>query len=225
MADLTGRRLLEKMGWREGEGLGQRGDGIKAPVALRSVEGRTGLGKREADDDALENAAKRSRAVLPSERTAREAPREFYCDVCDKQYATVSEFSNHLSSYDHHHRKRFQAMAQAQKNRGQKKQDRSHHFLQERIHRAKAQAAENDEPPATKSEEAPPSFLLPPQTPLTTTTTTTRKEEHAAVLLGDNPPATAPPLSSSSSSQPKSGQGTKFSSFSLLTKMKKLKKK
>ena len=29
--------------------------------------------------------------------------REFYCETCDKQYKTVGEFSNHLSSYDHHH--------------------------------------------------------------------------------------------------------------------------
>ena len=30
---------------------------------------------------------------------------EFYCESCDKRYKTVSEMSNHLSSYDHHHRK------------------------------------------------------------------------------------------------------------------------
>lgn len=30
---------------------------------------------------------------------------EFYCELCDKQYKTVGEMSNHLSSYDHHHTK------------------------------------------------------------------------------------------------------------------------
>ena len=30
---------------------------------------------------------------------------EFYCDICDKRYKNVSEMSNHLSSYDHHHKK------------------------------------------------------------------------------------------------------------------------
>ena len=30
----------------------------------------------------------------------------FYCAVCDKQYAKVTEYENHLSSYDHHHKKR-----------------------------------------------------------------------------------------------------------------------
>ena len=30
---------------------------------------------------------------------------EFYCESCDKQYKNVAEMSNHLSSYDHHHKK------------------------------------------------------------------------------------------------------------------------
>lgn len=30
---------------------------------------------------------------------------EFYCELCDKQYKTVGEMSNHYSSYDHHHTK------------------------------------------------------------------------------------------------------------------------
>lgn len=30
----------------------------------------------------------------------------FYCEDCSKQYKTVKEMENHLSSYDHHHRKR-----------------------------------------------------------------------------------------------------------------------
>lgn len=30
---------------------------------------------------------------------------EFYCEICDKRYKNVSEMSNHLSSYDHHHKK------------------------------------------------------------------------------------------------------------------------
>lgn len=30
--------------------------------------------------------------------------RTYYCEPCDKQYRTYSEFDNHLNSYDHHHR-------------------------------------------------------------------------------------------------------------------------
>lgn len=29
--------------------------------------------------------------------------KEFYCDICGKQYKNVGEMSNHYSSYDHHH--------------------------------------------------------------------------------------------------------------------------
>ena len=34
-----------------------------------------------------------------------EVKRVFYCELCDKQYKKISEFEQHLQSYDHHHRK------------------------------------------------------------------------------------------------------------------------
>jgi Zinc-finger double-stranded RNA-binding len=50
--------------------------------------------KREAADrqECVENDLKR-------------ITQEFYCESCDKRYKNVSEMSNHLSSYDHHHKK------------------------------------------------------------------------------------------------------------------------
>jgi Zinc-finger double-stranded RNA-binding len=50
--------------------------------------------KREATDrqECVENDLKR-------------ITQEFYCESCDKRYKNVSEMSNHLSSYDHHHKK------------------------------------------------------------------------------------------------------------------------
>jgi hypothetical protein len=39
-----------------------------------------------------------------------ELKRTFYCDVCHKQYEKAMEFEQHLSSYDHHHKKRLQEM-------------------------------------------------------------------------------------------------------------------
>lgn len=33
----------------------------------------------------------------------QEMNKEFFCDICNKQYKNVGEMSNHLSSYDHHH--------------------------------------------------------------------------------------------------------------------------
>jgi predicted ATPase len=31
--------------------------------------------------------------------------RAFYCELCDKQYKQISEYEQHLQSYDHHHKK------------------------------------------------------------------------------------------------------------------------
>jgi hypothetical protein len=29
----------------------------------------------------------------------------FYCDICSKQYTQALQYDQHLSSYDHHHKK------------------------------------------------------------------------------------------------------------------------
>jgi hypothetical protein len=29
----------------------------------------------------------------------------FYCELCDKQYTKIAQYENHLSSYDHNHKK------------------------------------------------------------------------------------------------------------------------
>lgn len=39
-----GSKMLKKMGWSHGEGLGKDGDGIKAPIALMSYEKHAGVG-------------------------------------------------------------------------------------------------------------------------------------------------------------------------------------
>ena len=133
-----GYRLLAKMGWRAGEGLGRRNSGIAAPIGLVAAEGRMGLGKAAEYDKANDEAA-RERRKLAVEReetdesraasaahAERDAARvdtlkrqnaEFYCAICDKQYKSVSEMSNHLSSYDHHHKKRFVEMKEAERAR------------------------------------------------------------------------------------------------------------
>ncbi len=41
----------------------------------------------------------------------RAVNRVFYCELCDKQYARIGEFENHMSSYDHHHRRRMRCGA------------------------------------------------------------------------------------------------------------------
>ena len=175
----AGFKMLSKMGWKAGEGLGRDKGGLRAPIEVVAVEGRQGLGKREADDEALTSAAsKRARFdfELPEDEQrrrqeddfsrksrsedVRESLREFFCADCDKQYKTVAEFATHLSSYDHHHRKRFRDMAHAQrpkrdKDEQRKRREREEEDLQRRIHAAHQQDTtipeEKDPSPATQN--------------------------------------------------------------------------
>jgi len=34
-----------------------------------------------------------------------EITKPFYCQLCSKQYTNVAQYDQHLSSYDHHHKK------------------------------------------------------------------------------------------------------------------------
>lgn len=49
-AENRGFRLLAKMGWKVGQGLGVRGHGIIEPVVLKSQVAMLGLGKAAEDD-------------------------------------------------------------------------------------------------------------------------------------------------------------------------------
>eukprot|EP00842_Homolaphlyctis_polyrhiza_P000555 jgi/Hompol1/14/HPOL_001681-RA len=132
------------MGWREGSGLGPHGAGTREPLALAMAHRAVadgdyaGLGMREhmqrvARDSTAqrkESAAERIAAESQTERLEREAKvqkleaiREdiksvqaaFYCELCDKQYTKISDYESHLSSYDHHHCKRFKEMQELSK--------------------------------------------------------------------------------------------------------------
>ena len=141
-----GYRLLCKMGWAgQGVGLGRRGGGIAVPVRLTEQYGSLGLGKATEYNEKAEAATETRRAMtselIASEDADGKAAREaaearkqgiadavhnqnaaFYCEICDKQYTKIMEFENHLSSYDHHHRKRFKEMQQEQKARNRERQ-------------------------------------------------------------------------------------------------------
>ena len=132
-SDNRGYQLLAKQGWSAGRGLGAKEQGRTEPV--RGVEDglRLGLGRREeearftapelvtrqllaCEAQACESEAERERrlakAALQQAVAAHTAlvRQDYYCALCEKGYRTQPEHDIHMSSYDHHHRKRLQEL-------------------------------------------------------------------------------------------------------------------
>ncbi|KAI8357166.1 hypothetical protein B0O80DRAFT_446690 [Mortierella sp. GBAus27b] len=128
-----GYRLLLKMGWKAGTGLGQNAAGRTVPIPIEVKQDVLGLGKQEVDTWYNESTTLKRKATelekqaeeTEDERIKRENQVEqqkaikaelnmvksaFYCALCDKQYERISEYEVHLSSYDHNHKKRFKEM-------------------------------------------------------------------------------------------------------------------
>lgn len=155
----VGYKLLQKMGWRAGKGLGPNGQGNKNtysfftrklnfmcvfvgridPIRIELKDDALGVGKaHELNTHHVESTSKRK--ALDSEKQLEESEsqkmerefraekkqaiakelqevkRAFYCELCDKQYKKVSEYDQHLQSYDHHHKKRFKDMKETTRN-------------------------------------------------------------------------------------------------------------
>jgi hypothetical protein len=154
-----GYKLLQKMGWSAGKGLGPTGQGTKKkkkkqhtfrkliffyagridPIRIELKDDALGVGKaHELNTNHIESTSKRK--ALDSEKQLEESEsqrmerefraekkqtiekelqevkRAFYCELCDKQYKKVSEYDQHLQSYDHHHKKRFKDMKETARN-------------------------------------------------------------------------------------------------------------
>eukprot|EP00657_Telonema_sp_P-1_P000205 TRINITY_DN10360_c0_g1_i1.p1 TRINITY_DN10360_c0_g1~~TRINITY_DN10360_c0_g1_i1.p1 ORF type:complete len:222 (+),score=72.08 TRINITY_DN10360_c0_g1_i1:235-900(+) len=125
-----GYRLLQKMGWKEGTGLGRQEQGRLEPIILIDDGSKLGLGKTaEWDHNATEATKERlkldSELTLEEHRIKRQDQAErtqkieaevtavtdkFNCKLCNKQYKTYMQYQEHLDSYDHHHKKRFEEM-------------------------------------------------------------------------------------------------------------------
>ncbi|XP_078139872.1 angiogenic factor with G patch and FHA domains 1 isoform X1 [Centroberyx gerrardi] len=71
-----GRKMLEKMGWKKGEGLGKEGTGMKNPIQLKVRKSQSGLGAGTAMS--LEDVS------VPTSKTRRnwEKARERFADSC-----------------------------------------------------------------------------------------------------------------------------------------------
>ncbi|ETM46150.1 hypothetical protein L914_08925 [Phytophthora nicotianae] len=173
-ASNCGYRLLVKMGWRSGSGLGKREQGIVEPLKMKENLVCLGLGKAEEYDKVTQLAtSERGKMDTEVEETAEQtAVREakgakeeqikalvknmqaaFYCADCRKQYKTVVEMENHLSSYDHHHTKRLRELQQRKRRVGseeeqiskrRKEQQQEAMMLQRRITQAAQSKATNE---------------------------------------------------------------------------------
>ncbi|KZO99766.1 hypothetical protein CALVIDRAFT_561093 [Calocera viscosa TUFC12733] len=137
----VGHALLLKMGWRTGEGLGPAGDGRKEPVPFVMKSDSLGLGKltqelriaqttverrREMESERLlrETAAEREvreskvRREQAVQQEVKQQIRQFYCELCGKQYQTVAQFDEHERSYSHLHKQRMKEVQEQQRKAG-----------------------------------------------------------------------------------------------------------
>ncbi|KAI9208204.1 uncharacterized protein BJ171DRAFT_490632 [Polychytrium aggregatum] len=136
-----GFRMLSKMGWKAGTGLGKYEQGRVDPVLISFKDDTWGVGKQEEYDyyhaastarrkelesivignETDEQRVKREEEVARKEAIksdVKAAMASFYCKLCDKQYSKISEYETHLSSYDHNHKKRFKDMLEMTKKSG-----------------------------------------------------------------------------------------------------------
>ncbi|KAI8613739.1 hypothetical protein BC830DRAFT_1130853 [Chytriomyces sp. MP71] len=136
--DNAGFRMMLKLGWSKGKGLGSGGKGRVDPVPFVPKADHIGVGKDEELNRNHVDSTKTRRALesevmlneTAEQRHARESrvesverikeeikavTRAFYCELCDKQYSKISEYEAHLSSYDHNHKKRFKEMQEMSK--------------------------------------------------------------------------------------------------------------
>lgn len=123
-----GFRMLQKLGWKAGSGLGRRQQGIIDPIRFDVKEEVLGVGA-ESHYREMSKMTTSERKRLESESQLNETPEQaavreakaeqrrrqdqnvqdelsnLRCTLCNKQYTKAIEYQAHLDSYDHNHRK------------------------------------------------------------------------------------------------------------------------
>ncbi|KYO46604.1 integrin alpha-V isoform A [Alligator mississippiensis] len=214
-SDNIGHRLLQKHGWKLGQGLGKSLQGRTDPIPIVVKYDVMGMGRMEMELDYAEDATERRR-VLEVEKEDTEELRQkykdyvdkekaiakaledlranFYCELCDKQYQKHQEFDNHINSYDHAHKQRLKDLKQREFARNVSSRSRKDEKKQEKALRRLHELAEQ----RRQSECAPGSG------PMFKTTTVAVDEEGG----GDDENESA--ANSSSSIQTTSSQATEM---------------
>ncbi|KAI7850665.1 G-patch domain-containing protein [Circinella umbellata] len=184
-----GYKLLQKMGWKAGQGLGSKGQGRVDPIRIDIKEDVLGVGKAE-EEQAYHESSTAKRKIMGSEKQLeetiqerllretkvkekeliqeelKEVKRAFYCELCDKQYNKVAEYEQHLQSYDHHHKKRFKDM---------KEQSRKSEYAQSIKDKKREKERKREERELKKMQDAMlkrANAAVKTSSPITTTTTT-----------------------------------------------------
>uniref|UniRef100_A0A3B3RQ79 G-patch domain containing 8 n=1 Tax=Paramormyrops kingsleyae TaxID=1676925 RepID=A0A3B3RQ79_9TELE len=162
-SDNIGHRLLQKHGWKLGQGLGKSMQGRTDPVPIILKYDVMGMGRMEMELDYAEDATEKRR-VLEVEKEDTEELRQkykdyaekekaiakaledlranFYCELCDKQYQKHQEFDNHINSYDHAHKQRLKELKQREFARNVSSRSRRDERKQEKMLRRLHELAE-----------------------------------------------------------------------------------
>ncbi|NXA43012.1 GPTC8 protein, partial [Eudromia elegans] len=167
-SDNIGHRLLQKHGWKLGQGLGKSLQGKTDPIPIVVKYDVMGMGRMEMELDYAEDATERRR-VLEVEKEDTEELRQkykdyvdkekaiakaledlranFYCELCDKQYQKHQEFDNHINSYDHAHKQRLKDLKQREFARNVSSRSRKDERKQEKALRRLHELAEQRRQP------------------------------------------------------------------------------
>ncbi|XP_060758036.1 G patch domain-containing protein 8 isoform X2 [Neoarius graeffei] len=139
-SDNIGHRLLQKHGWKLGQGLGKTMQGRTDPVPIIVKYDVMGMGRME-----MEDYAEKEKAIAKALEDLRA---NFYCELCDKQYQKHQEFDNHINSYDHAHKQRLKELKQREFARNvssrSRKDGRKQEKMLRRIHELAEQRKQQD---------------------------------------------------------------------------------
>ncbi|XP_032891290.1 G patch domain-containing protein 8 isoform X2 [Amblyraja radiata] len=162
-SDNIGHRLLQKHGWKLGQGLGKSLQGRTDPIPIIVKYDVMGMGRMEMELDYADDATERRRVMEVEKQDTEElrqkykdyAEKEkaiakaledlranFYCELCDKQYQKHHEFDNHINSYDHAHKQRLKDLKQREFARNVASKSRKDEKKQERALRRFHELAE-----------------------------------------------------------------------------------